>query len=118
MLTASPWDALLKLREPITLQSFSAPHLHQHQPLESGTKLALVLNAIGADHRTTLSLAISCDLTTNQVWGLLKAPRADGQVNFDGERWSQVLAYPGRDVMRAARLLRSKGWIVEPPKDS
>ena len=114
-MSASPWDALLNLREPVALQDFEETHLSKPWS-EGDTKLSLLLRAIGDGYRTTLSLAVSCDLTTNQVWGLLKGPRADGQVTFENGRWAMVPNYPGRDVIKAARLLRSKGWTVEPPE--
>lgn len=115
MLRASPWDALLNLREPISLQDFKELQLGKPWA-EADTKLSVLLRELGAGDRTTLSLSIACDLTSNQVWGLLKGPRADRQVTFENGRWSLVPNYPGRDVIKAAKLLRSKGWIVEPPE--
>jgi len=64
---------------------------------------------------TTLTLADRADLTSRQVWGLLKAPRALGQVRFDGGLWDLVDGFAGRDLERAAALLRDHGWRVEPP---
>jgi len=63
----------------------------------------------------TAALGARCDLDSRQVWGLLKTPRDAGQVRFDGGRWSLVQDYPGRDVQRAAELLRARGWKLTPP---
>lgn len=112
---ATPWDALLRtrpVRRPKPLPASAAAL--QAQP---GTKLAGLLAELER-HRSmpTLALAVTVDLTPNQVWGLLKCPRDRGQVSFDGGRWSLNRDWPGADVMRAAALLRSKGWVVEPPE--
>jgi hypothetical protein len=82
-----------------------------------GTKLAALLAELATvESLSTLALAVRCDLTSRQVWGLLKAPRATGQVRFDAGRWSLVAGYPGRDVERAVALLRARGWTVKPPQ--
>lgn len=83
------------------------------------TKLAGLLEELRACGKaTTNALAIGTDLTPRQVWGLLKAPRQHGQVRFDGRFWELVEGFAGRDVERAAALLRSRGWRVQPPIQS
>lgn len=109
---ASPWDALL--RAPArTRQCDSAERTEESRP---ATKLSMLLAELSSrDDAETLALAVSCDLDPKQVWGLLKAPRACGQVRFEDGRWSLVRDFAGRDVQKAVALLRSKGWSVEPP---
>lgn len=63
----------------------------------------------------TITLGACTELSCQQVWGLLKAPRACGQVRFEAGRWSLVRDWAGRDVERAAKLLRELGWRVERP---
>ena len=115
MPTASPWDALLRLR-PVRRPLAIAPQPGATEA-RPGTKLAGLL-AVLAEHEnaTTLTLAVCADLTPRQVWGLLKAPRASGQVRFEAGRWTLVPGFAGRDVERAAALLRSLGWRVDPPR--
>jgi hypothetical protein len=48
----------------------------------------------------------------------LKAPRAIGQVEFVDRRWQLVHGFAGREVERAAALLRDMGWRVLPPNGS
>ncbi len=64
------------------------------------------------DSLPTLALAVRADLTPKHVWGLLKQPMRIGQVIHSQGRWSLVAGFPGRDVVRAIELLRSKGWRV------
>lgn len=109
---AGLWDALLKAA-PSTRRVDLKTEGGQVKP---ATKLEVLLHELRQrDSATTLTLAVCAELTTNQVWGLLKNPRAIGQVRFDGERWSLVPEFAGRDVERAAALLREHGWRVEPP---
>lgn len=70
------------------------------------------------DSATTATLCVCCDLDSRQVWGLLKAPRERGQVKFAGGRWALNDNYRGAAVERAAELLRSRGWTVNPPEDA
>jgi hypothetical protein len=108
---AGPWDALLRgPRHRMTPPADDAP------ASRAGTKLSTLLAEL--DQRidaTTLTLAVCTDLTPRQVWGLLKAPRACGQVRFEDGRWSLVREFAGRDVEKAAALLRARGWAVQPP---
>jgi hypothetical protein len=109
---ASPWDALLRAPRPPSAVS-AAGDITSARP---GTKLALLLAELAeACTATTLRLAVCTDLTPRQVWGLLKAPRSRGQVTFHAGRWQLVAGWHGSDVERAAALLRSRGWRVEPP---
>lgn len=112
MMTASPWAALLS-GEPIRL----TPSSEAVEPLlRSGTKLSGLLALLAErDSATTHTLSVCADLTSRQVWGLLKAPRDFGQVRFDAGRWSLVREFAGRDVERATALLRDLGWRVEAP---
>jgi hypothetical protein len=109
---AGPWDALL-----------SAPG-HRMTPraddvpaaARDGSKLAALLGALaGVDNLPTAALGARCDLDSRQVWGLLKAPRAVGQVRFSDGRWALTPGFAGREIERAATLLRSKGWQVARP---
>jgi hypothetical protein len=113
---ASPWDALLD-GPPIRLQQ------RVEDPTTSaraGTKLShLLAELASARSANTLTLAVCCDLTPRQVWGLLKARRAAGQVRFEDGRWSMVESFPAGPqalaIERAAQLLRMNGWEVSPP---
>lgn len=109
---ASPWDVLLQAprnRAPV-------PERDAEEGTRPGTKVAALLAELAqTDSNTTLALAVRADLTPRQVWGLLKAPRATGQVTFSAGRWALNPDWHGRDVERAAELLRSKGWRVMPP---
>ena len=110
-MSAGPWDTLLHLREPVRLPPTAAP-----PESRAGTKTASLLAELAArGSATTLTLSVCSDLTPRQVWGLLKQPRAIGQVRFESGRWSLVEGFAGRDIERAAALLRSHGWLVEPP---
>jgi hypothetical protein len=108
----TPWDALLHPtpRRPAPVAGEGAL---QARP---GTKLAALLAELaGCESLPTLALALRADLTPRQVWGLLKAPRTAGQVRFEAGRWALVHDFAGRDVQRAAELLRAHGWRVQPP---
>lgn len=113
MTRASPWDALLKLSQPVTL----APSTPAEPPApREDSKVAQLLGVLAVHSSfSTLSLCVACDLTSRQVWGLLKGPRAAGQVTYEAGRWALVPDYPGADVQRAVELLRSKGWVLTAP---
>lgn len=64
----------------------------------------------------TWVLMENLNLTSRQVWGLLKVPRERGQVRNDERGWSLNPDYLGHDVALAVDLLRSKGWTVTPPQ--
>lgn len=64
---------------------------------------------------STNELADAGAMTSKQVWGLLKAPRALGQVRYVECLWELDRDFPGADVVRACELLRDKGWKVTPP---
>jgi hypothetical protein len=105
--SASPWDALLVP----SMQRMDAVTYEDARP---GTKLAGLLRRLSDQAGvTTFELANFEDMTGRQVWGLLKAPRACGQVLFEAGRWSLTVDFHGRDVQRAITLLRERGWIVE-----
>lgn len=110
---ATPWDVLL-CAPPMRLcadQMFDAD-----SSATPGSKLAGLLSELAQlGSATTLALAVRCDLTPRQVWGLLKAPRQRGQVFFDAGRWSVNHNYAGHQIERAAALLRDLGWTVLPP---
>lgn len=108
---AGPWDALLRARP------YRAPAAASEAPgAKAGTKLAALLAVLAErGSATTLTLAVCVELETRQVWGLLKGPREIGQVNFDNGRWSLAAGFHGREVERAAALLRARGWRVEAP---
>ncbi|MFY7940041.1 MAG: hypothetical protein ACOVOX_03950 [Burkholderiaceae bacterium] len=111
MITASPWDVLLKAP---AIRLGHAEHVLAD--CDQGGKLATLLAIlVSSKSLPTNALAARAEMNSRQIWGLLKAPRAAGQVVFNAGRWALVPDYPGRDVQRAADLLRSKGWHVEPP---
>lgn len=115
---ASPWDALLRPHRPIRLHT-AEPEPDARQQARPGTKVARLLDELAqADSMPTLSLCVRCDMTPAQIWGLLKAPRAAGQVSFRDGRWALNRDWRGRDIERAAALLRDAGWTVKPPKDA
>lgn len=112
MAAASPWDALLKpppRRGPAAVEPCATE-------AKEGTKVASLLAELAArDSATTLTLSVCADLTARQVWGLLKGPRDIGQVRFAAGRWELVRTFAGRDIERAAALLRDAGWRVQRP---
>ena len=109
---ATPWDCLLR-QPPQRMSPRVDPDEQMAQP---GTKLARLLAVLAERGScTTLTLSACTDLESRQVWGLLKAPRAIGQVEFVDGRWQLVHGFAGRDVERAAALLRDLGWRVLPP---
>ena len=96
---ATPWDALLR-HPAIRLRPDAEPGA---QDARQGTKLARVLAELAQlDNIPTLALCVRCDLERRQVWGLLKAPRAAGQVTFSAGRWALNRDWRGRDIERAA----------------
>lgn len=112
MRAASPWDALLRPQQRRLMEPGAAPDARQ-----PSTKVATLLALLAErDSATTLTLSVCADLTSRQVWGLLKAPLDFGQVHFADGRWSLSRSFAGRDIERAATLLRSKGWRVAPPR--
>lgn len=114
---ASPWDALLRPHRPIRLHT-AEPEPDAPQQARPGTKVARLLAELAeVESATTLSLCVRTDLDVRQVWGLLKAPRTAGQVRFSAGRWALNRDWRGRDIERAAALLRGAGWRVMPPAD-
>lgn len=112
---ASPWDALLNpaAHKQCTTPAIAPSEASQAQP---ESKLATVLAEMARHHSiTTAALANAVDMTTKTIWGLLRLPRDRGQVTFDEGKWALAQDYHGADVMRAAELLRSKGWTVTKP---
>lgn len=109
---ASPWDILLRGPR-MRIQSDPAA---QDADVSAGTKLARLLDDLAKrESATTLTLCACAELSSRQVWGLLKGPLQIGQVRYAEGRWSLVQDFAGRRVQRAAALLRSRGWRVEPP---
>lgn len=108
---AGVWDALM--RAP---RCSLSPGPDDSTEARGGSKLAGLLAELATvESLPTGALGARCDLDSRQVWGLLKAPRAAGQVQFDGKRWALAPDFPGRDVQRAVELLRARGWRVTPP---
>lgn len=113
MTQPTPWDVLLRSR-PVRMRAEEQPMPERGRP---GTKLAGVLAQLAeVGSATTLSLCARTDLEARQVWGLLKAPREAGQVRFEAGRWSLNRNWRGREIERAARLLRDAGWMVREPR--
>lgn len=68
---------------------------------------------------TTRDLCDAVGLThTKLVWGLLKQHLDSGQVRYTAilKLWELNRDFPGRDVQRAADLLKSHGWTCIAPK--
>ena len=65
---------------------------------------------------TSAELADAQFLTTRKVWGLLKNARSIGQVTHRDGLWALDVDFPGTDVLKAAALLRARGWTVEAPR--
>lgn len=109
---ATPWDSLLGVKPPMPRRLPVAENA-----TKAPTKLAGLLDLLAErGPSTTLTLSVCSDLEQRQVWGLLKQPRAIGQVRFDEDcRWSLCETFPGRDVQRAINLLQDKGYRVIPP---
>lgn len=118
---ASPWDALLRPHKIVEdAARFEWQYIEADAPQQArpGTKVARLLAELAqVESATTLSLCVRTDLDFRQVWGLLKAPRASGQVTFSAGRWALNRDWRGRDIERAAALLRNAGWRVTPPAD-
>ena len=115
---ATPWDALLRRPlEPIRLRPSPADQDGSQRPRE-GTKLARLLAELAqVETATTLSLCVRAELDARQVWGLLKTPRDTGQVSFSGGRWTLNRAWRGREIERAAAVLRQAGYtVIEPDR--
>lgn len=114
---ASPWDALLRPPSRV-VHTHALGNQPKPQQAREGTKLARLLDELAqVESAATLSLCVRCDLVPAQVWGLLKAPRAAGQVTFSAGRWALNRDWRGRDIERAVALLRGAGWRVMPPAD-
>lgn len=65
---------------------------------------------------STADLAAGSGLTTKLVWGLLKNPRARGQVSFSGGLWALTPDYIPPAQANAVKLLRDAGWHCSPPR--
>lgn len=61
---------------------------------------------------STLELQTATGLQSRQVWGLLKQPRNDGKVHFDGRLWRLDTRYVENKVASAIELLLSSGYEV------
>jgi hypothetical protein len=114
MTTATPWDALL--RNPRNIRVSTRAHdSADDAPQSSGKTAALLAELAHAGSLATVTLGALCELETRHVWGLLKGPRARGQVSFDAGRWSLNRDWHGNEIERAAALLRDAGWTVRAP---
>lgn len=95
------------------------PPLRVSVPALNGTATAHLLHLLlCSGPMTTAELAEDAALSTRAVWGLLKGPRAAGQVTHDDGLWEIDADFPGLDVIRAAELLRERGWRVDAPARS
>lgn len=102
----NPFDQLIQLADR------PAPAPADHPDTLTGRLLALI-EAHG--RISTAVLADAANVTSRQVWGLLKVPRQRRQVRYDERGWSLNSDYLGHGVALAVELLRSKGWTVTPP---
>lgn len=93
-----------------------APRLNSNRA-GGDTRTAQLLRLIEAGPKSTRQLSDATGISSNLVWGLLKVSKNIGEVAFDDGRWSLCANFPGADVVRAAALLREKGWLVEPPEE-
>lgn len=109
---AQPFDQLLRLSE-----ARQATPVRGAQACPDGGPLRLLLCLLDCHGpmRTT-ELADAAELSTKAVWGLLKAPRARGQVEFENGLWEQNADYLGPDVRQVVELLRGLGWTCQPPR--
>ena len=109
---ASPWDALLRAKQPMRVTGETVV-----RGVKPGTKTAeLMAELTMRGSATTRTLAVCTDLTPSQVWGLLNYRRAVGEIKFEGGYWTLAAGFAGRDVERAAAVLRKRGWRVEAPQ--
>lgn len=82
----------------------------------ASTRTASLLHLLDVNGpMSSAELADAACMPTRLVWGLLKAPRANGQVRYAAALWELNRDFPGADVLRAVALLTSHGWLVEPP---
>lgn len=104
--------------------------LIEHVQAQHANKLVISSRLTGRSHTKKLlrlidmndalssaDLARATNLTTKQVWGLLKAYRAAGIVNFVHGLWSLNRdSISQREINAAVRLLRSHGYQVTEPE--
>jgi|SanBayMetagenome_1026888.scaffolds.fasta_scaffold09620_4 hypothetical protein len=110
---ASPWDALLtqsSIRMSPRTQETGSEVSHSR-----GKTAAVLAELERHGSLETVTIGAICELETRHVWGLLKGPRARGQVSFEDGRWSLNRDWRGNEIERAAALLRDAGWTVRPP---
>jgi hypothetical protein len=116
MTPASPWDALLRHPRSIRMTPVASDLPDCDAPRSNGKTAALLAELARVDSLPTVTLGALCELETRHVWGLLKAPRARGQVFFEAGRWRLNREWHGTEIERAAALLRDAGWTVREPR--
>jgi hypothetical protein len=112
----NPFDQLIRLAEGRRARPRLPAPMAQRD-----TKAATLIGYLQeAGPASTSTLASLIGLHSRLVWGLLKAPRDRGQVQFYEGMWSFVDAFDEQqhaDIGAAAALLRRHGWTVRPPEN-
>lgn len=111
MSTANPFSALLEHAHAQHAKVLTSPSLVGRSHTK---KLLRLIDMNGA--LSSADLARATNLTTKQVWGLLKAHRAAGIVIFVHGLWSLNRdAVSKREINAAVSLLRRHGYqVIEP----
>lgn len=112
----NPFDQLIRLAEGRRVR----PRMPARVPrAQASTKVGTLLGYLhAAGPASTTTLGSLLDVDSHIVWGLLKAPRARGEVHFAGGLWAVAEGYDPelrQDLQAAAQLLRANGWSVQPP---
>jgi hypothetical protein len=112
----NPFDQLIRLADGRRVRPRLPARIPREQaPTKVGTLLGYLREAGPA---STLTLCHLLEVDSRIVWGLLKAPRARGEVHFAGGIWAVAEGFNAemrKDLQAAAQLLRANGWAVQPP---
>ena len=110
----SPFSELLRVATATRTPRRTAPSV---SILSGNTHTSALLHLLECNGpMTTRELADATILHTRAVWGLLRVPKNFGQVKFADGLWELDREFAGNDVLRAAALLRAKGWRLEAPR--
>lgn len=82
---------------------------------DAGTYIAALFGELSNGPRTSRELATVIGKRTRAVHGLLGHHRTAGRVTFSDGVWALRDGWVPLSAKRAAHLLRSLGWYVEPP---
>jgi|JI6StandDraft_1071083.scaffolds.fasta_scaffold432413_1 hypothetical protein len=113
--TPNPFDQLLRTAtaapKPLSRKASAVTARANGTTLTSHLLHLLDLNG----PMSTAEIGEAANLTTRQVWGLLKSQRAHGLVTYEDQLWSLNRQASTLDEARAAAVLRAAGWTVVPP---